>query len=116
MWCTLANKIPTLYRLQKISLEGLGWCTLCKDNEESVNHFFLTCSFTSQVWSHSLSLLNLIFDWSGISLEEAWKTLSSSPPLAHIKSLPLLHIWGILLARIVATFQDKSSSPKVVAK
>ena len=51
---------------------------LCeKNNEESTNHLFLNCSFSSQVWSHSQALLNLRFDWLGQSLEDAWKVWSS---------------------------------------
>ena len=116
MWCALANRTPTWDRMHKISLEGPGWCTLFKNNKETVNHLFLNCSFTSQVWSHSQAMLNQRIDWTEQSFEDAWKTWSTSPHIAHLKSLPLVHSWGIWIARNKAIFQDKESSPEAIAK
>ena len=61
-WCTLANKIPTWDHLQKRQIIGLGWCSLCKDNEENTNHLFLSCIFSKQVWEHSKSFTSSIFN------------------------------------------------------
>ena len=99
MWCTLDKKTPTWDIMKKRSLEGLGWCSLCKNDEETTNHLFLNCPFSTQVWQRSQAKANHRFSWSGPSLEEAWKTWLNTPQLSHIKSLPLIHIWGVWIAR-----------------
>ena len=61
-------------------------------------------------------MLNQRFNWTGPSLEDAWKSWLTSPQLAHIKALPLIHIWGVWIAQNKAIFQDKTSSPEATAK
>ena len=53
--------------------------------------------------------------WTGPTLEDAWKTWLNTPQLAHLKALPLIHIWGVWSARNQVIFQDKASSPEVIA-
>ena len=116
MWCTLANRIPAWDYLQKISFAGPGWCSLCKDNGENPNHLFLNCSFSKRVWKHSQTLSTIRFCWACHTLEDAWKSWSTTPLTIQFRALPLLHIWGIWLARNKATFLEKASSPEEVAK
>ena len=78
-WCTLANKIPTWDHIQKRQIAGPGWCSLCKDNEESTNHLFLNCNFSKQVWEQPQYLTSSSSKWEGPTLEDAWKILSTSP-------------------------------------
>ena len=49
-------------------------------------------------------------------MEEAWKAWSSSPQTTQLKALPLIHIWGIWLARNRDIFLEKASSPEEVAR
>ena len=49
-------------------------------------------------------------------MEEAWKDWSSSPQTSQLKALPLIHIWGLWLARNKVIFLKKYSSPKEVAR
>lgn len=58
-WSILENKVPTWDVLQKKSFEGPGWCCLSKGDVESIQHLFLGCPFSQQVWSEVLSLLQL---------------------------------------------------------
>ena len=116
MWCTLANKIPNWDQLQKISFAGPGWCCLCKDNEENTNHVFLSYNFSKQVWEHSQSLTSSRISWAGPTLEDAWKNWSSSPLTTQTRALPLIHLWGIWLARNKSIFLEKDISPKEVAR
>lgn len=44
-WELFKNKVPTWDILHKCLFEGLGWCSLCKENLESGVHLFLDFSF-----------------------------------------------------------------------
>ena len=116
MWCTLVKRIPTWDRLQKKNFAGLRWCPLCKDGEENPNHLFLIFPFSTQVWQHSKSLTSQTYCWSNPSIKQAWRNWSTNPQLPHVKALPLLHLWGIWVARNYMIFQDKVSSSELVAK
>ena len=116
IWCTLANKIPTWDHLQRRQIIGPGWCSLCKDNEESTNHLFLSCNFSNQVWEHSQSLTSSRSNWECPTLEDAWKDWSSSPQTNQIRTLLLLHMWGIWLARNKAIFLEEAISLEEVAR
>jgi hypothetical protein len=49
MWCLIKNKIPIWDRMKLGNLEGLGWCTLCKADEETIPHLFLHCLFVKLI-------------------------------------------------------------------
>jgi hypothetical protein len=42
MWYLLENKIPTWDHMKKRMIEGPGWCALCKNDEQSEIHLFLS--------------------------------------------------------------------------
>eukprot|EP00253_Pinus_taeda_P008342 PITA_08342 len=42
-WCMLKRKVPTWDILQARYLFGLGRCPLCKIEEESISHLFISC-------------------------------------------------------------------------
>ena len=102
--------------IQNRYFAGPSWCPLCKDGEENPNHLFLSCPFSIQVWQHSKAMTPQNYSWTGPSIEEAWRNWSTNPQLAHAKALPLLHLRGIWVARNLAIFQEKASSPELVAK
>jgi hypothetical protein len=43
MWCVLNKKSPTWDNMRKRSIEGPGWCTLCKGENENNTHLFILC-------------------------------------------------------------------------
>ena len=49
-------------------------------------------------------------------MEDAWKAWSSSRQTIQLKALPLIHIWGIWLARNRSIFLEKASSLEEVAR
>ena len=97
MWCALANKILSWDKMIKYSLEGSGWCTLCKNGDENITHLFISCPFTIQIWNYSKSLLNMNLAWHGQNMEETWKTWLNSPIMERFHALSLLLIWVIWL-------------------
>jgi hypothetical protein len=50
LWISLANKILTWDNGQKRNWIGPGWCCMCKNDCESVDHLFVYCQFTKVVW------------------------------------------------------------------
>ena len=43
VWVILENKAPTWNILQRHIFHGLGWCSLCHNDVESLSHLFLSC-------------------------------------------------------------------------
>jgi hypothetical protein len=54
VWSILENKLLTWDNLQKRQFNGPGWCTLCKEQPETMDHLFIHFSFTKGVWADSL--------------------------------------------------------------
>ena len=38
------------------------WCTLCRGDEESIDHIFLRCSFTIGLWQKLFNLAKSMWD------------------------------------------------------
>eukprot|EP00253_Pinus_taeda_P015594 PITA_15594 len=49
-WCILRRKIPTWDILQSRFMQGPGRCKLCKSEAETINHMFLSCQETKNIW------------------------------------------------------------------
>jgi len=115
MWCALENKAPTWDILQKRSFQGPGWCVLCKRASESIDHLFLSCSFTVEVWKECSVLVGSPCLWTGASIGAAWEDWWGRTTVKKLKYLPLIVIWGIWLARNNAIFNDKPCLPEITA-
>jgi len=53
-WCVLQGKVPTWDFLQKRGKNGPGWCSLCKESEETPQQIFLTYLFSKSLWNEML--------------------------------------------------------------
>jgi hypothetical protein len=115
MWCVLNKKSPTWDNMRKRSIEGPGWCALCKEENENNTHLFIHCPFTKQVWQDLSLLLNQRLTWEGPSVETTWQHWTHQKPLRNVKALPFIICWGIWLARNKEIFQDKPSLPELTA-
>ena len=60
VWTNLENKTPTWDILQKQNHHGLGWCSMCKSESESINHMFISCRLYKQNFSCFLLFCNTI--------------------------------------------------------
>jgi hypothetical protein len=114
MWCLLRKKVPTWDRMKLRGLEGSGWCSLCKGEEETYFHLFLRCLFSIQSWRIVSSVMGSSYSWQGTSIEEAWKSWVQNPRNKRIKALPLLITWGIWIARNSVIFKSKDSLPDII--
>ena len=89
-WCILQKKVPTWDILQRRGKVGSGWCSLCKSNEESSLHIFLTCPFNVSLWAESLRLINSPLIWEGDSIHQAWTRWWQEVPDDKVRTIPLL--------------------------
>eukprot|EP00253_Pinus_taeda_P034216 PITA_34216 len=115
IWCILKRKAPIWEILQARYLAGPGRCTLCKSDDESINHLFITCAFTRQIWGEVTALLKIKAIWGHDSLESAWRKWWQDSPEGNLRNLPLIFCWGIWLARNKSIFQDKDTPTFVTA-
>eukprot|EP00253_Pinus_taeda_P029586 PITA_29586 len=104
--CILQKKVPTWDFLQKRGKIGPGWCSLCKANEESTTHLFLTCPFNVSLWAESLRLMNSPLRWEGDNIQQAWFWWWQEASDEKVLSIPLLIAWGTWLARNQVIFKD----------
>lgn len=98
MWSILKNKIPTGDNLIKRGMHKPFWCNLCKDNTESMDHLFLTCPITVDLWVYVLSNIPTQCTWWGQTARDAWTRWWSSAAPAKARNLPLLICWEIWVA------------------
>eukprot|EP00253_Pinus_taeda_P030057 PITA_30057 len=114
-WCLLRRKIPTWDTLQSRYMHGPRRCTLCKDEVESINHLFLNCIETKNIWGELEKLMNKKFEWGNGNLDEAWSKWWHQYPKGNMRNLPPIICWGVWLARNRSIFQDKGTPPNVTA-
>jgi hypothetical protein len=79
MWSLIAKKVPTWEVMRKRQVVGPGWCILCKQEEESQVHLFISCPFSKAVWKEVEKMQGKTYIWQGQLVEEAWKLWISSP-------------------------------------
>eukprot|EP00253_Pinus_taeda_P017324 PITA_17324 len=115
LWCMLRRKIPTWDILQSRFFIGPGRCPLCKENEESINHLFTSCTFSLKLWGEITDLLKLKVQWGAAPIENAWKNCWNNHPDGNLRNLPPIFFWGIWLARNKSIFQDQVISISSIA-
>jgi hypothetical protein len=101
--------------MRKRSIEGPGWCTLCKGANENSMHLFILCPFSKQVWQDITLHLNQRLTWEGPSIETTWQQWTQHTSYKNIKAFPFIICWGIWLARNKEIFQDQPSLPELTA-
>ena len=72
----MENKILTWKNLRKRGWIGPGCLPLCKREEDSVDHMFLSCVFSKAVWALVVEDFKMVFDWGDGHLNESlssWK-------------------------------------------
>ena len=116
MWNVLRNKVPTWENLQKRNFVGLGWCSLCKTEEETSTHLFLNCIYILKVWLEISKFLNVQSLWEGRNLEDSWLLWWNNMSYKHLKALPLLVIWGGWLAQKFIIFKGVILPPEISAE
>lgn len=57
LWLTVHSSILTWNNLRKWGFIGPSWCQLCSSKEETQNHLLNLCSYSSNIWDYSASLM-----------------------------------------------------------
>jgi ribonuclease HI len=111
-WLAAENKILSWDVLQKKGWNGPGFCILCRESEEDINHLFIHCKFIKSVWVICSHFLNSSCSWSDNTINEcmdSWLLCKAAS-----KKLPILLSWFTWNERNKALFEGKSPSGWVV--
>jgi hypothetical protein len=65
LWCLLVKKVLTWDIMKKRQIEGPGWCSLCKCEEESQAHLFLFFPFSKAIWQEISQVMGRVLCWNG---------------------------------------------------
>jgi ribonuclease HI len=115
LWLTVHNRVLTWDNLRKRGFIGPSICTLCQQQEETMEHLFNRCHYSQWIWDQGSQAMhrsnrnrNNIRD----TLEN-WDSLSyKNPILARIwKILPGFTLWKIWKERNKIIFHSKASTP-----
>ena len=90
MWNIISDKTSTGTNLRKRAFPRPTWCVLCKAEEETTNHLFLTCPTTQQVWTHVLHLLNIPITWTRDDMNTTGNRWWDSVTYSKARNFPLI--------------------------
>ena len=107
MWNIISEKILTGTNLRKREFLGPTWCVLCKDEEETTKHIFLTCPITQHVWAQVLQILNIPNTWIGDDMNMVWNCWWDSATHLKAMNFPLIVSWRIWIFKNNNIFQGK---------
>jgi hypothetical protein len=119
-WLVLQNRLWTADRLRKRGWDNCGLCPLCKQTEETNNHLFVHCRFTTRIWEQIRDWLGIVGlhprQWAGIDIQDWWSSLveGASPHRKGLSSLALLVVWEIWKERNARVFRNKLSANVVI--
>ena len=72
IWTLLHNSILTGEKLKSKGWEGPSRCPLCNQAEETIEHLFITCEFTKEVWRLTLGPIAVCLPNSIKDLISSW--------------------------------------------
>ena len=96
-WLMLLNRCPTRDRLLSWNLQTDPSCLLCNQVNESRDHIYFTCSFSSDVWNHFSSRFNI--NSASSSWDDTAQSLLSQSTSANHKYLSIL-TWQAVIYNI----------------
>jgi hypothetical protein len=116
MWLALKDRLWTADRLQERGLRHPPHCTLCCQEDETVEHLTLQCSYSREVWFQLLSPIHLQhFTPSSDSVMALWwPVLSDAVPKSRQKelnSLVILAARALWLERNARVFDKFATMP-----
>jgi hypothetical protein len=119
-WLVLQNRLWAADRLRKRGWDNYGFCPLCKQTEETNNHFFVHCRFTARIWELIKEWLGMegMFprQWACLSIQDWWYAMVRGPSTHRkgLASLILLTVWEIWKERNARVFRQKVSPSFVI--
>jgi hypothetical protein len=104
----LEQKILTWEILIKRGIIGPSRCALCGEAEETLNHLFVDCNFTKDIWHSILKEQNLNIIWEGGQLIDCFQIWISKTKFW--KELPCYICWEIWKHKNLVIFEDHPTS------
>ena len=114
MWLCLRNKTLTGDNYRRRGGIGPSVCLLCLHYEETIQHIFVTCEETQEIWRCVCNLFKLECTWNNPSLEVNMKRWFLSKPKAT--PVPFMVLWGIWLHRNNVIFKGIRQQPGEIIK
>ncbi|AQK71168.1 Gamma carbonic anhydrase-like 2 mitochondrial [Zea mays] len=90
MWLVAHGRCWTADRLAKKGLPHPQFCTLCDQEEETLNHLLVSCVFSREVWFQIMKyvgLQHLAPNLESSSLEDWWGGVAAPPADPAYKGL-----------------------------
>ena len=106
IWLLIKGKILTWEQLQHRGFYGPSRCVLCEKNIEDIQHLFMSCSFSMDIFSHFEARFGLstTFQNSVNTFLVHWfSTIARS---ATFIQLPLFIFWCIWITRNLCLFEN----------
>jgi exonuclease III len=117
LWLTAQNRILTWDNLMKRGFTGPSRCSLCMQNEETMEHLLNTCHYSQQIWDwgaqamrrsqrNRSSIRETLVNWDAVSFH--------NPILQRIwQLLPGFILWALWKERNKRIFNSTPSPPPV---
>jgi hypothetical protein len=116
LWLVMHNRCWTAGRLAKRGLPHPSACTLCDQEEETIQHLLISCVFARQFWYLLLrrsGLPNLSLDNALCSLDDWWSRAVEKIPRdlqSGFNSLVILGAWSLWRQHNDYVFNERSPS------
>ena len=98
-WEIIEKKEPNWELLQRKLYQGLGWCYLCKDSDEILDHIFFSYPFTQQIWDEALRVLEFHLKWNVLNFKNVLQSWVMSRETKQFMALPLIIAQGVCISR-----------------
>ncbi|OVA14780.1 Reverse transcriptase zinc-binding domain [Macleaya cordata] len=117
LWATALGSIPTQDVLRRKGFYMVNRCHLCMRSEETGDHLFLHCKFTSLVWSYFLIGFgeNWVMPKTVVETLRAWNVIHGNDKERFVrKVIPSALWWVIWNKRNKRAFDGRASSEEKV--
>ncbi|CAL1393225.1 unnamed protein product [Linum trigynum] len=120
LWNVFHKRILTLDNLKKRGTSLPNRCALCKQEEESINHIFVSCMFAEELWNILKSFIKVVDSVCRATditdRINSWNKNNPADP-AQWTSRVFLHAfcWNVWLERNARIFNELEAPSRVVA-
>lgn len=102
VWTAANRVVTTLSMLSRRGMTVVNTCAFCNNNEETVEHLFLHCTFIWKIWEHFLQQLGIVWSHPTTVIEFLWKwklKISTKPLIFLRYYLPFAIWWSVWVER-----------------
>lgn len=118
LWILLRGKVVTVENLRKRGIIGPSGCPNCQNEEETIQHLFIDCSFASACWKEAFqshnppwvpgtSIFEVLHIWKK-SYPRGRKAINTARRVQN--ALPCTLLWNIWLARNIMIFKGTETN------